>query len=526
MKGSEVYKSFLSKQSFFPCIAGLSVGRNGLPLTFASMKHFLLSPLLFAASVYLGPAAFGQQATFAVQTPSASTGTISRPSSVTVADVNGDGRPDALVANTATAGLGVLLGNGTGGFTLRANQAIPGATSYLSNVAVADVNGDGKLDALMCATTFSTTNPSKLFVLLGNGAGDFTPAGAPSTGTNSQPSSVVVADVNTDGKLDALVTDYYSSRLLVLLGNGAGGFALQATASSTGAGSGPKSVAVADVNGDGKLDALTANAYDGTIGVLLGNGAGGFVLQANSPVVGPGGSTQSLVIVDANKDGKLDVLAGNSGDNTLAVLLGNGAGGFTSYGSFPTTAGSVPLNVDVADVNGDGKLDAVTTNYDNSISLLLGNGSGGFTAQATRLVPVTPLNNIFGLSLADVNKDGRPDVTAVNMANNTLIVFLNTTATFLSTRALLPGASAYFYPNPAQAMTIVSLTGLPTSVAQVNATLLDMTGRVVERITLNVTGGSLPLADLAPGLYVMRLTARNNQGQELGELPAQRVSVE
>lgn len=462
-----------------------------------------------------------------VQTPAASTGAISRPSSVTVADVNGDGRPDALVANTATAGLGVLLGNGTGGFTLRANQAIPGASSYLSNVAVADVNGDSKLDALMCATTFSTTNPSKLFVLLGNGAGDFTPAaaGAPSTGANSQPSSVVVADVNADGKPDALVTDYYSSRLLVLLGNGAGGFTLQATASSTGAGSGPKSVAVADVNGDGKLDALTANASVNTIGVLFGDGGGGFTLQATSPVVGPGGSTQSLVIADVNKDGKLDVLAGNLDDLTLVVLLGNGAGGFAVYGRFPTTGGSVPLNVDVADVNGDGNLDALTTNYDNTISILLGNGSGGFTAQATRLVPLTPLNNIFGLSLADVNRDGKPDVTAVNMANNTLVVFLNT-STFLSTRAMLPGASAYFYPNPAHTVTVLSLTGLPQSVAQVNATLFDMTGRVVEKITLNVTGGNLPLAGLAPGLYEMRLTARNNQGQELGELPAQRVIVE
>jgi hypothetical protein len=512
----------------FSCIADLQPVGVALILIFTSMKHFLLSTLLLAASVYSGPTAFGQQATFALQIPSASTGALSRPISMTVADVNSDGRPDAVVANTNinTPGLGVLLGNGSGGFTLYASKAIPGATPYLSNVAVADVNGDGKLDALVCATTYSATNPSKLLVLFGNGTGDFTQASSPSIGTNSEPSSVVVADVNADGKPDALVTDYSSSRLLVLLGNGAGIFTLQATASSTGAGSGPKSVVVADANGDGKLDALTANAYDGTIGVLLGNGTGGFTLQANSPVVGPGGSTQSLVIADVNKDGKLDVLAGDSGANTLAVLLGNGAGGFTSYGSFPTTAGSIPLNVDVADINGDGKLDAVTTNYDNSISLLLGNGSGGFTAQATRLVPVTPLNNIFGLSLADVNKDGRPDVTAVNSANSTLIVFLNTTATFLSTRAVLPGTSATFFPNPAHTVTTLSLTGLSTSGAQVKATLFDVTGRMVKRYILDETGGSLPLTELAPGLYLVRLIALNKRGQELGELPAQRVSVE
>jgi hypothetical protein len=212
--------------------------------------------------------------TFVLQPNSPSTGVGSGPSSVAIADVNGDGKPDALTANFSSNTLGVLLGNGAGGFTLQATLST-GTGSGPYSVAIADVNGDGKLDALT-----ANRNSSTLGVLLGNGAGGFTLRATPSTGANSYPLSVAIADVNGDGKLDALTANEVSSTLSVLLGNGAGGFTLQANAPSTGTNSRPSGVAIADVNGDGKPDALTANYNSNTLGVLLGNGAGGFTLQA------------------------------------------------------------------------------------------------------------------------------------------------------------------------------------------------------------------------------------------------------
>ena len=86
--------------------------------------------------------------------------------------------------------------------------------------------------------------------------------------------------------------------------------------------------------------------------------------------------------------------------------------------------------------------------------------------------------------------------------------------------------SLRLYPNPAHTAIALSFTGLPATATQVQATLLDATGRTIGQHMLSVTGGNLPLAGLAPGLYVVRLTAQDAQGQGLGELPAQRVSVE
>jgi hypothetical protein len=493
------------------------------------MKELLLNTLLLTSLLSItGTVSQAQTATFTLQTPSVSTGAGSNPTSVTVADVNGDGNPDALVASHANSQLLVLLGNGKGGFTLQTSLPTGGTNSLFSNIAVADVNKDGKLDAVMAD---ASPRLGKVLVLLGNGVGGFTvQANSPSTGMSSQPLSVAVADVNADSNPDVLAADYHTSRLLVLLGDGAGGVKLQPTVTSTSTASdgGPYSVAVADVNSDGSVDALVANAYNGTLGVLLGNGAGGFILQKNSPVPVINGNfgPEDLAIADVNGDNKPDVLTANSGDDTIGVLLGNGAGGFTSYANYSVGGNSyTPLKVAVSDINGDGKLDALTTNYNNSLSVFIGNGAGGFTLQPTRLVSNTPLNNLFGLALSDVNRDGKPDAIVVNSANRTLMVFLNT-SNVLSTRAILPGTNAYLYPNPAQNIATLTFAGLPTSSVRVQATLLDALGRMIGQYTLGIRGGLSPLTGLTSGIYVVRLAAQDGQGLGLGELPVQRLSVD
>jgi hypothetical protein len=386
-------------------------------------------------------------ATFALQPNPPSTGANSKPYGVAIADVNGDGRPDALTANFDSSTLGVLLGNGAGGFTLQANAPSTGAGSGPRSVAIADVNGDGKLDALTANNVSGT-----LSVLLGNGTGSFTlQANAPSTGANSGPQSVAIADVNGDGKLDALTANANNHTLGVLLGNGAGGFTLQANAPSTGAGSSPTGVAIADVNGDGRPDALTANFDTGTLGVLLGNGVGGFTLQANSPSTGGSSNPYGVAIADVNGDGKLDALTANTGSSTLGVLLGNGAGGFTLQANFLSAgAFSSPQSVAIADVNGDGKLDALTANTNTgTLGVLLGNGVGGFTLQAN--APYTGGNTI-SVAIADVNGDGKLDALTANPSTSTLGVLLNTTV-------FAPPTLTSISPNPATAGTSVTLTG-------------------------------------------------------------------
>jgi hypothetical protein len=435
-------------------------------------------------------AAQAQGPTFA---PVVTTGTSSSPYAVAVADVNSDGKPDALVLTRTSNLLNVFLGDGAGGFTLQTPSYGTGASSINSAVglAVADVNSDGKPDALAVNNIGGT-----LSVLLGNGAGGFVlHSPLPFTNYAYVPSSsggpyaVAVADVNHDGKPDALVANSNSSTLGVLLGDGAGGFTIfsppSSLSTSTGPSSNPISVAVADVNGDGHPDALTANSNSSTMGVLLGDGTGNFTLRSGSPVSGtpiPGSTVTSpfgVVIADLNNDGKPDALLANTVSRSLGVLLGDGAGGFTLRSNTLTGLGG-PNSVAVADVNGDGYLDALTTDsYAGALGVLLGDGTGGFVLQST---PSTgPSSSPRAVTAADVNGDGVPDALVANMGSSTLGVLLNTTGQPLLatlsptsgavgtsvtlTGTFLSGTTAVrFGSTPATAFTVVNATTITTTV--------------------------------------------------------------
>ncbi len=142
------------------------------------------------------------------------------------------------------------------------------------------------------------------------------------------------------------------------------------------AGSHPYSVAIGDLNGDGKPDLAVANASSNTVSVLLGNGNGTFGAKTD---YGTGSYPYSVAIGDLSGDGKPDLAVANNYSNTVSVLLGNGYGTFgvkTDYGT-----GSGPNSVAIGDLNGEGKPDlAVENHLSITVSVLLGKGIGTFGA--------------------------------------------------------------------------------------------------------------------------------------------------
>ncbi|HEY1657681.1 MAG TPA: VCBS repeat-containing protein [Candidatus Sulfotelmatobacter sp.] len=297
---------------------------------------------------------------------------------VAVADLNGDGRPDIVVANAAGL-VGVLLGNGDGTFG-RPTQSYGSGGWGSSSVAVADVNSDGKPDLIVSngCVSFSDCSKGSVGILLGNGDGTFQPAITYSPG-GLFVGSLVAADVNNDGRSDVLVsvctsvdTDGACQRggVAVLLGKGDGTFRrplLQSLGLYAGL------LAVADVNGDGKPDLVAAKCIlsPGCVGVaavLLGNGDGTFA-RPSYLATGAG----SMVATDVNGDGKLDLVFSTSCLNcadgyngAVGVLLGNGNGKFQPAVTF-SSGGYRAGEVAVADLNGDGKPDIVVTTCDNTL---------------------------------------------------------------------------------------------------------------------------------------------------------------
>jgi hypothetical protein len=313
-----------------------------------------------------------------------------------VSDVNGDGRPDLVVANLGSNTVSVLLGNGNG--TFRAQQTFTAGVVPCS-IAAADVNGDGKPDLVVANRNYTSGTVS---VLLGNGNGTFQSQQTFATG--SQPVSVAVSDLNGDGRPDLVVANR-GGTVSVLLGNGNGTFQTQQTFAT---GAYPRSVAVSDVNGDGRPDLIVANFSSNTVSVLLGNGNGTFQSQQT---FASGTHPYSVAVSDVNGDGKPDLVVANSNSNTVSVLLGNGNGTFQAQQTFAT--GSYPGSVAVSDVNGDGKPDlVVATGGSNAgiLSVLLGNGDGTFQTQQTFATGSHP----YFVAVSDVNGDGRPDLVVAN----------------------------------------------------------------------------------------------------------------
>jgi hypothetical protein len=347
---------------------------------------------------------------------------------VTLGDINGDGKLDIITANEADDTVSVLLGTGTGTFITSPTATFAtGRDPY--SVTLGDVNGDGRLDIITANYSGNSTS-----VLLGNGDGTFAATTTFSTGMATNPRSVALGDVNGDGRLDIITANRNSSTTSVLLGTG--GSAITATflpQPSLATGSDPRSVTKGDVNGDGFLDIITANENDSNVSVLLGNGNGTFKTQATFAT---GSSPRSVTLGDVNGDGKLDIITANYDDDNVSVLLGNGNGTFATQATFGT--GDEPYSVTLGDVNGDGKLDIITANYgDDNVSVLLGNGNGTFANQATFATGTDP----YSVTLGDVNGDGKLDIITANEADDTVSVLLNTTVSGSTTPTFLGQAT-------------------------------------------------------------------------------------
>jgi hypothetical protein len=340
-----------------------------------------------------------------------------------LADFDRDGKLDVVSANPVANVVSLLLGNGTGGFS--APLDFPAGTGP-SFPAAGDFDRDGRPDLVVAAppATQVLVLPNQLGIACPNAS--FERVGRFRSNPSGNPEAIAVGDLNGDLRLDVVTAG--DGTLGVFFGDGKGGvsapmnLALDFSADSRG-------VALGDLNADGRLDIVATAPGTNEIQVFLGTGGGAFGPRTDFPM---GTGTRALALADLDGDGKLDVVAANEGANTITVRLGNGAGGFLAASTF--TAGSGPRAVAVGDFDGDLKRDVVLAlGTGNQVVVLRGLGGGSFGAPTTLTTATTP----SGVALADLDGDGDLDIAVSNSGGNNVSVVFGNGAGGVSSVALL-----------------------------------------------------------------------------------------
>ena len=455
----------------------------------------------------------------------------SSPNSVAIGDLDGDGKPDLVVANSGSNTVSVYLNTATSGSINTSSFApkvdfVTGLGNGLgpTSVIIGDLDGDGKPD--LAIANFS----GNAVTILRNTAS----SGSIGTGSFaarvdfivSSPYSLAIGDLDGDGKPDLAVASYSSNTVSILRNTSiSGSIDASSFAAKVGftTGTGPINVAIGDLDGDGKPDLAVANNTSGSVSILRNTatiGSIGVSSFAAKQDFTSGTQTYFLTIGDLDGDGKPDLAVANQSSGTISLFRNTSTSGSFGAGSFAskvdfTCTGSV--SVAIADLDGDGKPDLVATSNSNTLSVfrnIATNGSIGtssFAAKVDFATGTAPTS----VAIGDVDGDGRPDLVAANNGSFTVSVLRNTSnnadlsALTISTGVLSPtfdAATIAYTSNVGNATTSVTVT--PTQ-ADINATIqVRVNGGTYATVLSGSASSALPL-NVGANTVDVTVTAQN-----------------
>ncbi len=384
-----------------------------LPRYFAPVSIVILVLALSCNSLAQREDLFTAQTTFVV---------LSGPWDITAGHLNGDGFMDLATANRNSGSVGVALNNGLGSYESTWNYAT-GLKPW--ELDLADLDGDGDADIAVTLTDFEVAGPPEddydfVGVLLNDGSGSFSDLTRYPIG--NEPRTVFLADLGEDGNGDVdIITanEHTTSSVSVLFNDGSGGFS---PAINYSLGITPRSLYVADLNGDGFNDTVTANKNDDNITVLFNNGFGTF---SNFTDIDVGSGAWDVYLDDISGNPAKDIIVLNKHDSTVEIQENNGTGNFTFRAQyFIWNNNSVYLQVGDADL--DGHKDIMCSSMgDDLLTILFYNATSSSYDVIQRTVSGGPRS--FVLADLDIGKQGFMNIAVARVEENSVSILLSDT---------------------------------------------------------------------------------------------------
>lgn len=335
------------------------------------------------------------------------------PYDVAVGDLNRDSLPDIVTLDWTVETVSVVLADGAGGFLEPVSYEAGGTPR---GIVLRDLNSDAILDLAVVNETYA-----QVTLFLGDGTGAFSASTAVSLAEGSAPRAIAAADLNKDGFMDLITADSATATVTLLAGEGTGTFLDPVSFPIE---HNPSGLWVGDITDDDILDIVTVNPDNDTLALLEGTGTEYLPVR----LLACGYKPFIVTAADLDKDGFLDLAAGNSGSGDVSVLFGLGGGQFAGDTRIP-----MPHPVArfvVADLTGNTIPDIAALLFDtitddrqpiSRFALLRGKGDGTFDTPAM----YGSGWNALGIAAADMNNNGFLDLVTADYTANTVSIIFN-----------------------------------------------------------------------------------------------------
>lgn len=449
------------------------------------------------------------------------------PAYVALGDLNGDGKIDVATPNNASitnTSIFRNLSTGPGSLSFTTKTDITNGSNPIA-AFIGDIDGDGLPDLVVANTgsasysIFRNTSTS--------GTISFA-AKVDITGAGTNPYDVTIGDIDGDGKADLVVANYAANGISVYRNTGVVGtiaFAAKVDYSTVDS---PTSVSLNDLDGDGKLDIAVAGFLNTNTASLFRNtSTPGTVSLASRIALTTGVEPRSVASGDLDGDGKPDLAVANGGSNTMSIFRNTSTVGALSFDTKVDVAtGTAPFSVAIGDIDGDTKVDLAVANFSaGTVSVFKNNSASGSISLAGKLdftAGIQP-RSVF---IADQDGDGKNDLTTANFGSDNFSVFRNTIPSPQSiTFGVLPAKT---FGDASFTVSATASSGLSVSFGSDNTAVANVVGTTVQIVgagTCNIIASQAGNSSFSPAPNVSQalVVSKANQAITFGALAARNV---